>query len=216
MASEKPRARLPGPWRVGLTGGIGSGKSTVADLFAEHGVPVIDTDRVARDVVAPGTPGLADVAARFGPDVLADDGSLDRAALRRRVFRDDRARAELEALLHPRIRAAVDAASAEADGPYLLLVIPLLLEKGWQASIHRILVADAAPEDQIRRTMARDQISREEVEAILAAQVDRESRLAAADDVIDTRTDLDTLARHVAELDRRYRRLAPEDTGEIP
>ena len=212
MASDRPS----GPWRVGLTGGIGSGKSTVAALFAERGVPVIDTDRIARDVVAPGTPGLEEVVAHFGSEVLTADGRLDRTALRRRVFRDDGARSTLEGLLHPRIRAAVDTACVAADGPYLLLVIPLLLEKGWQPSVHRILVTDVDPEDLIRRTMARDGSSRAEVEAILAAQVDRPTRLAAADDVLDTRTDRDTMARHVAELDTRYRRLALETTGESP
>ena len=194
--------------RVGLTGGIASGKSTVARLFAARGIPVVDTDQLAREVVAPDTPGLAAVVERFGETMLDPSGGLDRSRLRAHVFADPAARADLEALLHPRIRAAVAEACAAARGPWLLLVIPLLVEKGWREEVDRVLVTDVDEASQIRRTMERDGVPREQAEAILASQASREERLAMADDIIETDGERAVLEHRVAELDRHYRALA--------
>jgi dephospho-CoA kinase len=191
-------------FRVGLTGGIASGKSTVADLFAELGVPVIDTDVIARDVVRPGGPALPALVAAFGPGVLAADGSLDRRRLRARVFADDAERRRLEAILHPHIEAATLAASGQAGGPYQLVVVPLLFESGFDRHVDRVLVVDCPEELQRSRLLARDGESPEQVERILASQLDRASRLARADDVIDNAGTLDATRARVAELHGAY------------
>jgi dephospho-CoA kinase len=171
---------------VGLTGGIGSGKSTVAELFAKRGVPVIDTDVIARALTAPDSAALIAIQNAFGDAVMREDGSLDRAGLRRRVFADPEARHRLEAILHPRIRQAVVQALTELHAPYALIVIPLLVETGAYAEIlDRVLVVDCPEDMQIARVMARNDFTRAEVEAILAAQAGRAVRLAAADDVIE-------------------------------
>jgi dephospho-CoA kinase len=194
--------------RIGLTGGIASGKSAVADLFAARGVPVLDTDQIARDVVAPGTPGLAEVVAAFGPGVLAADGRLDRRALRERVFADPADRRRLEAILHPRIRAELERRSAQAGGPYQILVIPLLVEGGGQIRVDRVLVVDCPEDLQLARLVARDGVTESSARAILAAQASRAERLAAADDVIENDGPREALETAVADLDARYRRLA--------
>lgn len=196
------------PLRIGLTGGIASGKTTVADLFAARGVPVLDTDRIARDVVAPGTPGLREVVAAFGPGVLAADGSLDRRALRERVFANPAERRRLESLLHPRIRAELERRSAAAGGPYQVLVIPLLVEGGGQTRVDRVLVVDCPEDVQLARLMARDGGTEAAARAILAAQASREERLAVADDVIVNDGPREALEAAVAALDTRYRQLA--------
>jgi len=198
---------------VGLTGGIGSGKSTVAELFAERGIPVIDTDAVAREVVAPGTPGLRQLVARFGKTILTADGQLDRRRLRERIFQDEAARREVEAILHPLIEARVRERLAALDAPYVLVVIPLLAETGGYPFIEHVLVVDASRETQIQRVMARDGIDRAAVERILAAQADRQRRLALADDVIDGELPLPKLRERVAQLDQRYREMARELEG---
>ena len=198
---------------VGLTGGIGSGKSTVAGLFAERGVPIIDTDELAREVVAPGTPGLQQLVDRFGNDILTADGQLDRAKLRERIFQDEAARRDVEAILHPRIEARVRDRLAALEAPYALVVIPLLAETGGYPFIEHVLVVDASRETQIRRVMERDGIDRAAVERILAAQADRQRRLALADDVIDGERPLPALRERVAQLDRRYREMARELEG---
>jgi dephospho-CoA kinase len=195
------------PFTVGLTGGIGSGKSTVADLFAERGVPVVDADEAARAVVAPGSEGLAEVVARFGNAILAADGSLDRAALRQRVFRDPEEREALEALLHPRIRAWMEERTAAAEGPWVLQVIPLLVEKGWADRLDRVLVVEAEPDEQVRRAARRDGTEPAEVEAIRASQATPEQRRAVADDILRN-DDRAALAAAVARLDDQYRALA--------
>ncbi len=194
--------------RIGLTGGIGSGKSTVARRFAELGVPVIDADEVAREVVAPGEPGLAAVLSRFGPGVLAPDGQLDRRALRERVFSDPAARRDLESLLHPLIRARMQALAAAAGGPYVVLAIPLLIEGGGRDRVDRVLVVDVDEAAQIERLMARDGGTRQQAEAILAAQASRAQRLAQADDVLDNRRSVPELRQAVDALHRRYLQLA--------
>ena len=190
---------------VGLTGGIGSGKSTVADLFAGHGVPVIDTDVIARELTAPGGAALDAIRAVFGGAVMCADGSLDRAALRRRIFADGDARRQLEAILHPRIRQIVAQRLATLTAPYALIVIPLLVETGgYQDVLNRVLVVDCPEDLQIARVMARSGLAQDEVEAILAAQAGRAARLAVADDVILNTTSPEALRTQVAMLHRRY------------
>lgn len=196
------------PLRIGLTGGIASGKSAVADLFAALGVPVIDSDVIARQVVEPGEPALEAVVDAFGPGVLAPDGRLDRPALRALVFADPDARRRLEGLLHPAIRARMAAEAATAGGPYQVQVIPLLVEGGRADAVDRVLVVDCPEALQLERLAARDGESPERARAILAAQASRAVRLAAADDVILNDGSLEALRSKVAELDRRYRDLA--------
>jgi dephospho-CoA kinase len=195
-------------FRVGLPGGIASGKSTVARLFAALGVPIIDTDVLAREVVAAGEPLLAQIAARFGAGVLAADGSLDRAALRAIVFADRSARADLEQLTHPAIRARLEARSTVLGGPYQLLVIPLLVETGGRTPVDRVLVVDCSEALQIRRLQARDGTTIEQARQILAAQATREARLAMANDVIVNEGDLAAVRDRVASLHATYGKLA--------
>jgi dephospho-CoA kinase len=195
-------------FRVGLTGGIASGKSTVARLFEALGVPVIDTDVLAREVVGPGKPLLGQIAARFGAGVLAADGSLDRAALRTLVFADPAARADLEQLTHPAIRALLEERSAKLRGQYQLLVIPLLVETAGRTPVDRVLVVDCSETLQISRLQARDGATLEQAQQILGAQVTREARLAAADDVILNEGDLGAVRDQVAALHARYLDLA--------
>jgi dephospho-CoA kinase len=195
-------------FRVGLTGGIASGKSTVARLFEALGVPVIDTDVLAREVVAPGQPLLRQIAARFGPSVLAPDGSLDRAALRAIVFADPAARADLEQLTHPAIRALLEERSASLGGEYQILVIPLLVETAGRTPVDRVLVVDTSEALQTRRLQARDGSTLEQARQILSAQASRAARLAAAHDVIANDADLGAVRDRVAALHAQYRELA--------
>lgn len=195
-------------FRVGLTGGIASGKTTVANLFALRGVPVIDTDVIARQVVEPGQPALAAVVDAFGPGVLGDDGRLDRSRMRERIFGDAAARRRLEAILHPAIRAEMERQSRAAGGPYQVLVIPLLVEGGRRDHIDRVLVVDVAESTQIERLVRRDGVAREQAEAALRAQASRDARLAFADDVIENSADAGSLEARVDELHTGYLRLA--------
>jgi dephospho-CoA kinase len=197
-----------GRLRIGLTGGIASGKSTVAQLFAGHGVPVIDLDLVARAVVAPGEPALDAIVAEFGPDVLDAAGQLDRASLRARVFQDPAERERLEALLHPRILAAAVRQAETAGGPYQVIVAPLLVESGLTGWVDRVLVVDCPAETQLQRLLARDGGDEALARAILATQASREQRLAAADDVIVNDGPPERLAEAVAALDAVYREMA--------
>lgn len=196
------------PFRVGLTGGIASGKSTIAELFAARGVPVLDTDRIAREVVEPGRATLRAVIAEFGPEILGADGRLDRRALRRLIFAEPAARRKLEAILHPAIRAELARQSALAGGPYQILVIPLLVESGRIDSVDRILAVDCPVEDQLARLQARDGETAESAHAMIAAQASRDARLAAADDVILNAGTMSDLSAQVDLLDARYRVLA--------
>jgi dephospho-CoA kinase len=197
------------PFIVGLTGGIGSGKSAVADAFAALGVDVTDTDRLAHELTAPGAAGLAAIAAGLGTQWLQADGKLDRDALRREAFADASTRARLEAILHPLIGDAARAAVARWTSPYGILVVPLLLERGGIASIaSRILVVDCPEEEQIRRVRARSGLTEHEVRAIMSTQLRREERIARADDVLDNSGPLTAIAARVAALDHRYRALA--------
>jgi dephospho-CoA kinase len=194
--------------RIALTGGIASGKSTVADLFARLGVPVIDTDVIARQVVERGQPALARVVAELGPGVLAADGNLDRRRLRELIFAHPDARRKLEAILHPAIRSEMERQSIAAGGPYQVLVIPLLAEGGRRDHVQRVLLVDAPEEVQVERLMRRDGVSRPQALASLAAQANRLQRQAMADDVILNTGDTADLEGRVAELDRTYRQLA--------
>lgn len=194
--------------RIGLTGGIGSGKSTVADLFAAHGVPVIDTDVIARQLVAPGSALLPQLRDCFGENILAADGSLDRARLRKTVFADPGKLQQLEHLLHPAIHAEVLAQISGLNSRYCMVVIPLLLEKGWQSLVDRILLVDCPEALQVDRTTRRDTITADEVRAIMATQSTRELRLAAADDVIHNDGDMTRLQQQVDQLHPYYLELA--------
>jgi len=195
-------------YRVGLTGGIASGKSTAAGFFARLGVPILDSDKIAREVVEPGQPPLEHLVKRFGPSILTPDGRLDRPALRNIVFSDPKARADLEALTHPAIGTAMEARSAEAGGPYQILVIPLLVEKNLSSHVDRVLVVDCDEALQVSRIHQRDGSSPEEAEAILRAQAPRAARLKAADDVIRNDTAIDSVQKQVATLHARYLKLA--------
>ncbi|MHB1542443.1 MAG: dephospho-CoA kinase [Steroidobacteraceae bacterium] len=194
--------------RIGLTGGIASGKSTVAGLFAALEVPVIDTDQIAREVVEPGQPPLEKLVERFGAGILTPDGHLDRPKLREIVFSDPKARADLEALTHPAIGSAVQARAAVAGGPYQILVIPLLVEKGYQKHLDRVLVVDCPEALQLQRLQARDGTSPTQARAILEAQASRAARLKAADDMIRNESDVAALRQQVQALHRRYLQLA--------
>jgi dephospho-CoA kinase len=195
---------MRGAYRVGLTGGIACGKSTVANLFAALGVPIIDTDLLAREVVTSGSPLLREITAHFGLQVLASDGSLDRQELRARIFADPAQRQWLEALLHPAIRELTDTRSEAATGPYVIVAIPLLVETGGAARFERVLLVDCDPLLQIARLAARDGNSREQAERILAAQASRAERLAVAHDVIHNDGNIAALRDQVEKLHRQY------------
>jgi dephospho-CoA kinase len=193
---------------VGLTGGIGSGKTAVSDRFAQLGISVIDTDLIARELVEPGQPALAEIAAEFGVDCLDDQGRIDRACLRKRVFADDAGRQRLEDILHPRIRATAWQRITDLKAPYCLLVIPLLAETGMTDLVDRVLVVDAPEAEQIRRVMARDRVDETQTRRILAAQASRDQRLALADEVLENSGDFAKLELQIADLHQHYLSLA--------
>ncbi len=194
--------------RIGLTGGIASGKSTVADLFAARGATVLDTDVIAREVVEPGRPALGALVQAQGRGILDGEGRLDRAELRRRLFEDAATRRDIEAILHPAILAELERQAREARGPYQVFVIPLLVENRLDYIVDRVLVVDCSEEEQVRRLMARDGEDRESALRMLGAQASREQRLAAADDVVDNGGPAADLPAQVAALDLKYRGLA--------
>jgi dephospho-CoA kinase len=206
--TDEPTDVTPRAFRVGLTGGIASGKSTAAKFFGALGVPILDSDQIARDVVEPGQPPLERLVERFGRKILTADGHLDRPALRDIVFSDPKARADLEALTHPAIGAAMEARSAAAGGPYQILVIPLLVEKNLASHVDRVLVIDCDEELQVRRLRDRDGSTPAQVQAILKAQAPRAARLKAADDVIRNDADMSAVRDQVAALHTRYLELA--------
>ena len=193
---------------IGLTGGIGSGKTAVSDRFAHLGVPIIDTDRLARELVEPSQPALAEIVAEFGPDCLDGEGRLQRSRLRERVFADPTGRRRLEAILHPRIRALARERIASLTVSYCLLVIPLLAETGMTDLVDRVLVVDAPEAEQIRRVMARDGVTEEQAHRVLAAQATRSQRLALADEVVENAGNLAVLDDQITALHRRYLTLA--------
>jgi len=195
--------------KIGLTGGIGSGKTSVSDFFAGLGVPVIDTDVIARQLTVHDGTALPAIRAIWGESVMRADGELDRDALRRRIFADPEERRQLESILHPLIRRQVVAALAELDAPYAVVVIPLLVETGnYRELLDRILVVDCPESLQLERVRARSGLSVEEVSAIISAQADRTSRIAAADDVISNDADKRSLRDQVAAIDAKYREIA--------
>ncbi len=197
---------------VGVTGGIGSGKSTVANLFAELGAAVVDTDALAHELTGPGGAAMPEIARAFGGSVLRTDGSLDRAAMRQLCFSDPAARKRLEAVLHPMIRSeSVGRCRRASHAPYVLLVVPLLVESGaYREHLGRILVIDCAESVQVARVMARSRLTADEVRAIMATQASREERRAAADDVLTNDGGLDALQPQVLRLHHRYVELARE------
>ena len=198
--------------RIGLTGGIGCGKSTVAEAFAERGVPLIDTDVIAHELTAPGGAELAAIRAHLGDAMLRADGTLDRTALRKRVFADAAARATLESILHPPIRREAEAALSALDdsaAPYVIVVVPLLIETGnYRDLIDRVLVVDCLETQQVARVVARSGMTRADVEAVMAAQSDRAARLAHADDVLTNTADPAALQAQIEPLHRQYLRMA--------
>jgi dephospho-CoA kinase len=190
---------------VGLTGGIGCGKTTVADLFAARGAALIDTDQIAHSLTAPHGAAMPALIAEFGPEYATPDGALDRAKMRALVFADPSARSRLEAILHPRIREATAAAALLASGPYVIFVVPLLIESGtWRGRVARVLAIDCPEEVQVARVMARNGMDENQVRAIMAAQVTRAQRQAAADDIILNDDGLDALLPQVERLHALY------------
>lgn len=205
---------MPPALVVGLTGGLASGKSTVARLFEELGAPVIDADAIAREVVAPGEPALDAIRACFGNEMLNSDGSLDRARLREAVFSSPDQRRALEKILHPRIRARMNERLAALDAPYAILMVPLLLETGQDATVDRVLVVDAPRALQLERARARDGSRANTLEGILQAQLNRETRLDRADDVIVNDGSMEALRADVRRLHEVYR--APGSRLRVP
>lgn len=203
MSGRKPPPAHPVA-RIALTGGIASGKSTVAKLFTALGARLIDTDQIARDIVAPPSTVLDRISARFGADIVNAVGTLNRARLRDIVFQDEAARRDLESITHPAIHAEVARQAAHLGGPYQLIAIPLLVESGTVRDYDRVLLVDASPDVQLRRLMVRDGLGQAAAERMLAAQATREARRAAAHDIIDNDGDLTALAQQVEALHRRY------------
>ncbi|NOX75695.1 MAG: dephospho-CoA kinase [Gammaproteobacteria bacterium] len=193
---------------VGLTGGIGSGKTTVSRYFEQQGAPVIDADVIVHQLLEPGQPALAEIAAHFGPKFLRADGSVDRDKMREQIFSDDTQRQKLEAILHPRAREELLRQIQQLDADYCIASVPLLIESGWSGLVHRILVVDLPRELQIQRTLERDPLTVQQIEAVLNTQVDRQTRLAVADDIITNTGNKASLKKQVAQLHRDYLQLA--------
>ncbi len=201
-------ARNSKPLRVAMTGGIASGKSLVADMFADLGIPIIDTDIIAREVVEPGAPALAEIRERFGENVIDAAGNLDRAAMRQLVFDDEGCRLDLEAILHPRIGAETRRQADAAGGDYQIIVVPLLVGSALLAYVDRVLVVDCDEDTQIERLLRRDAETVAQARRILAAQASREARLSIADDVISNDGSLEATRRQVRRLHSDYLDLA--------
>lgn len=201
-------------FRVALTGGIASGKSTVADMFGDLGAVLIDTDIIAREVVLPGTPGLQDIVDSFGAGMLDGDGMLDRPAMRRLVFADDSKRQQLEAILHPKIRRETERQMQTHGGPYQIVIVPLLVESPLKSLVDRIVVVDCSEEVQLERLLARDTGTEVQARRMMEAQASREERLALADDVIANDADIAETRMQVAALHARYLSLAATITTE--
>ena len=201
---------------IGLTGGIGSGKTTVANLFSSLGAPVIDADELARQVVAPGEPAYEEILQHFGTTILSNSGELDRRRLRERIFSDPAKRDRLEAIVHPRVYAQMKRLLDCLAAPYAIVVVPLLIESGASELVDRVLVVDSPEELQIERARRRDGTTRVAVEKILAAQLDRSARLSAADDVIENDGSVEALTKVVSTLHRQYLSEAERIASEQP
>ncbi|MCG9722883.1 dephospho-CoA kinase [Shewanella sp. Isolate7] len=195
---------------VGLTGGIGSGKTTVANLFAELGIDLVDADVVSREVVAKGTKGLTEIAQHFGSSILLENGELNRTALREKIFNAPSAREWLNNLLHPLIRAEMLTQLQNSTSDYAILVVPLLFENGLDSLVNCTLVVDISPELQIKRTTERDAVDVQQVKNIIASQASRDEKLSKADDVIDNQGDISALRDKVAALHNEYIKLAAQ------
>lgn len=189
---------------VGLTGGIGSGKTTVSDLFAAKGIDIVDADVIARDVVKPGTPALSEIASYFGDGILTAQGELDRKALRDIVFSSPEKKDWLNSLLHPAIRNEMISQCQSANSPYCILSVPLLVENGLNKLVNRVLVVDVTESNQVSRTASRDDTSEKQVQQIMAAQASRQERLAAADDIVDNNGEPDALKVQIERLHEQY------------
>ena len=201
---------------VAITGGIGSGKTTVANQFAALGIEVVDADLIAREVVAPGTPALAAITSHFGPEILTEQGLLDRRVLRERIFSDQAAKSWLNALLHPIIRSEMLRQCAAVSSPYCLLVVPLLVENRLTELADRVLVIDVDEATQIERTCRRDGVSREQAQAILASQANRSERLAMADDVLDNQSGTtETIRARILALHETYLAFASQQAPQV-
>lgn len=198
---------------VGLTGGIGSGKTTVANLFAAEGITLVDADIVAREVVAPGSKGLETIVTHFGAEILTPEGELDRAKLRQRIFSHPEEREWLNQLLHPMIRQEMLAQVEKATSAYVIMVVPLLFENGLDRLVNRTLVVDISPELQINRTVKRDNVDVSQVNNIISSQCSRSEKLARADDIIDNQGEISTLKREVLALHQRYLQLSGTDNA---
>lgn len=198
---------------VGLTGGIGSGKTTVANLFAAEGITLVDADIVAREVVAPGSEGLEAIVTHFGAEILTPEGELDRAKLRQRIFSHPEEREWLNQLLHPMIRQEMLAQVEKATSAYVIMVVPLLFENGLDRLVNRTLVVDISPELQINRTVKRDNVDASQVNNIISSQCSRSEKLARADDIIDNQGEISTLKREVLALHQRYLQLSGTDNA---
>ena len=196
------------PLRIGLTGGIASGKSTVAEMFVALDVTIIDTDLIAREIVAPGEPALDDIRHEFGDSVFDDEGNLDRSAMRRIIFADPDAKARLESIMHPRIQAVTYERAANAGGRYQIIAVPLLTQSPIRDFVDRVLVVDCDEKTQIRRLVARDNESEGQARRILAAQASRDERLEIADDIIRNDGDLEATLQQVKTLHHRYLAMA--------
>lgn len=197
--------------KIGVTGGLGSGKTTVSRMFAGLGVPVVDTDEISRELTASGGKAIPAIRDAFGDAVFSADGTLDRAALRAQILADEVARRQLEDILHPLIRAQAESRMRAAEAPYVLIVIPLLVETGaYDKMLDRVLVVDCNEQTQLQRSLARGGWSEAEILAMMARQAGRKERLARADDVIDTECGLEELSGRVSALDRKYRLLSAQ------
>ncbi|MGI2066229.1 dephospho-CoA kinase [Shewanella sp. MF08487] len=198
---------------VGLTGGIGSGKTTVANLFAAEGITLVDADIVARDVVAQGSIGLKAIEDHFGADILTPEGELDRAKLRQQIFNHPDEREWLNQLLHPMIRAEMLAQVEKATSAYVIMVVPLLFENGLDRLVNRTLVVDISPELQVKRTVKRDNVDVSQVNNIIKSQCSRNDKLAKADDIIDNQGEISSLKRQVLALHQHYLQLSGNDNA---
>lgn len=200
------------PYLVGLTGGVGSGKTTVANLFAELGAGIVDTDEVAKALTSPGTPAVAEICEQFGAEYVTPEGALDRNRMRKLVFGNDKARHQLEGILHPRIRLESQRMLSKTTAPYAIVVVPLLLEtRFYRGLANRVLVVDCAPETQINRVMQRSGLSREEVLAIMATQLPRDERLRNADDIVNNEGDPSALRPQIPPLHQKFLKFAGKE-----